>query len=449
MSKKFDLIVIGGGSGGLAAARRASEYGANTAVVEQHKLGGTCVNVGCVPKKVMWTTARMAEALTDAPDYGFSVSDYSFDWSVIKRARDEYIARLNAIYANNLENSKVTLIGGSASFCGPQALRVGDAVYEAPHILIATGSKPVMPNIPGIEHAISSDGFFELERLPQRVVITGAGYIATEFAGVLHGLGSDVTMVLRKDRLLRGFDSSLTGIVQSEMEKSGVRLTLNSGVTKIEKTGDQLLLALADGTAIEQVDEFIVAVGRSPNTETLALENAGVGLSERGFIETDAYQNTVAQGVYAVGDVTGRIALTPVAIAAGRHLADRLFGEQPQAHMDYDTVASVIFSHPPIGTVGLSEEQARKRWGDAAVKVYRSEFKNMYYQVTRRSSPTLLKLITAGEDERVVGCHIVGDFADEIIQGFAVAVKMGATKQDFDRTAAIHPTVAEELVTMR
>ena len=448
MSKKYDFIVVGGGSGGIAAARRASEHGANVALIEQHKLGGTCVNVGCVPKKVMWTTSRIAEVLEDAPDYGFSVPSINFDWSVIKKSRDEYISRLNTIYASNLNKSDVESVSGSAQFISSNALQAGNDVYEAPHVLIATGSKPVMPQIPGTEHAISSDGFFELEHLPSKVVITGAGYIATEFAGVLNGLGSDVTMVLRKDQLLRGFDSSLTSIVQSQMHRSGVQFILNSGVVNIEKHSEKLRLTIADGSTIDEVDQFIIAVGRSPNTELLNIEAASIKLNDRGYIETDRFQNTSTQGVYAVGDVTGRVPLTPVAIAAGRHLSDRLFGNEADACMDYDSVPSVIFSHPPIGTVGLSEDRARQRYGDS-VNVYQSEFKNMYYQVTKRSSPTLLKMITAGEDEKVVGCHIVGDFADEIIQGFSVAVKMGATKRDFDRTVAIHPTVSEEMVTMR
>jgi len=448
MAKQFDFLVIGAGSGGIAAARRASEYGVSCAVIEHSRLGGTCVNVGCVPKKVMWTTSRIAEVLEDAPDYGFSIVRNGFDWATIKKSRDDYIARLNRIYQANLENSNVTILTGSARFASPDTLQVGDEVFRAPHILIATGSKPVVPNIPGSQYAITSDGFFEMENLPQKAVITGAGYIATEFAGMLHGLGSKVTMVLRKDQLLRGFDSSLSNVVMSEMHSSGVRFVTNSGVSNIDKKAEKLQLHLNSGEVIDQVDQFIIAIGRSPNTEGLDIEKAGIALSAQGYVETDKFQNTSAQGIYAVGDVTGRAALTPVAIAAGRHLADRLFGSKPNAFLEYDNIATVIFSHPPIATVGLSEQQARSEYVES-IRIYSSEFKNMYYQVTKRSSPTLLKLITVGDDEKIVGCHIVGDYADEIIQGFAVAVKMGATKQDFDNTVAIHPTVAEELVTMR
>ena len=444
----FDMIVIGGGSGGLAAARRASEYGARCAVIESHKLGGTCVNVGCVPKKVMWTTSRIAEMLHDAPDYGFSIDNRGVDWSAIKTSRDAYIKRLNDIYETNLEKAKVAYISGQAQFVSPNSVKVGDAQYTAPHVLIATGGQPVVPAIPGVEHALTSDGFFAMETLPRKVVIVGAGYIATEFAGMLHGLGSDVTMVLRKDQLLREFDSSLTSIVMSEMEQSGVKFMLNTSTTAISKTGSTLRVELSNDAVIEDVDEFIFAIGRQPNTEGLNLAAAGVSTNARGLIETNKFQVTSNENVYAVGDVCSRFALTPVAIAAGRKLADRLFGGQVDAYLDYDNIPSVIFSHPPIGTVGLSESAARAAYGDD-VKVYTSEFKNMYYQITRRSSVTLMKLITVGPDEQVVGCHIVGDHADEMIQGFSVAVKMGATKQDFDNTVAIHPTAAEELVTMR
>ena len=448
MNNSFDMIVIGGGSGGLAAARRASEYGARCAVIESHKLGGTCVNVGCVPKKVMWTTSRIAEVLHDAPDYGFSIHNNGFDWNKIKMARDAYIARLNGIYQVNLENANVVYISGHATFTAPGSILVNGETYQAPHILIATGSTPIVPPIPGSEHAITSDGFFEMERLPRKVIITGAGYIATEFAGMLHGLGSKVIMLLRKDKLLRGFDSSLTSVVMSEMERSGVEFILNDSATEIRKENSTLKVELKNAPTIDEVDEFIFAIGRRPNTEGLNLEAANVQTNARGFIETDRYQVTSNKNVYALGDVSGRVALTPVAIAAGRKLSDRLFGGQGGAYLDYENIPSVIFSHPPIGTMGLSETAAREKYGDS-IKVYTSEFKNMYYQITSRTSPTLMKLVTAGEDERVVGCHIVGDNADEIIQGFSVAVKMGARKRDFDNTVAIHPTVAEEFVTMR
>ena len=448
MSNQFDMIVIGAGSGGIAAARRASEYGAKCVVIENKRLGGTCVNVGCVPKKVMWTTSRIAELLEYAPDYGFSIENRGFEWAKIKRSRDEYIARLNEIYATNLTKANAEIVTGTARISSPNSIEVDGAIYESQHILIATGGYPSVPDIEGAEHAITSDGFFEMEDLPKKVVINGAGYIATEFAGMLHGLGSDVTMVLRKDQLLRGFDSSLTNIVMSEMQKSGVKFVTDTLIDSIQDGTSGRVVNLSDGSSIEDVDEFIFAIGRAPNSQGIGLEKTDVQVDARGYIQTDKFQNTTQQGIYAVGDVTGRTALTPVAIAAGRKLSDRLFGGKDDAHLDYENIPSVIFSHPPIGTVGLSEQQARAEFGDN-VKVYISEFKNMFYQVTSRSSPTLMKLVTAGAEEKVVGCHVVGDFADEIIQGFSVAVKMGARKQDFDNTVAIHPTAAEELVTMR
>ena len=448
MENHYDLIVIGAGSGGIACARRAAEYGARCAVIEQGPLGGTCVNVGCVPKKVMWTTSKISETLEDAPDYGFAVTRDGFNWNTIKTARDQYIKRLNQIYRDNLQNSGVREISGKACFAGKDSVSVDNERLSADHIVIATGSKPIVPDIHGAEFAITSDGFFEMDYLPKRVVINGAGYIATELAGMLQGLGSQVTMVLRKDKLLRGFDSSLTEIVEEEMRHAGVEFVLNTQIDEITRGNGQLGIRLGDGNCIEKVDEFIFAIGRSPNTEELDLNTAGVQLNDRGFIATDKFQNTSAPGIYAVGDVTGQVALTPVAIAAGRKLSDRLFGGQDQAHLDYNNIPSVVFSHPPLGTVGLSEQAARGKYGDN-VKIYTSRFKNMYFAVTQRAAPTLAKLVVTGDDDKIVGCHIVGESADEIIQGFSVAVKMGATKSDFDNTVAIHPTASEELVTMR
>ena len=449
MKNKFDFIVIGGGSGGIAAARRASEYGAKCALIENNKLGGTCVNVGCVPKKVMWTTSRIGEMLHDAPDYGFSIKFNGFDWASIKKSRDEYISRLNGIYAANLSGAGVTSVAGAACFESEHVVKVNGEIFQAPHILIATGSRPFAPAISGSELAITSDGFFEMERLPQKVVITGAGYIATELAGMLHGLGSRVIMVLRKDRLLRGFDSSITSVLMSEMKRVGVEFRLRASVTSINQEADsKLSLALTDDASIDSVDEYIIAIGRKPNSDSLNLDGIGVDLTPRGHIDVDRFQNTSAEGVYAVGDVTGRAPLTPVAIAAGRRLSDRLFGGKKNSYLNYENIPTVVFSHPPIGTVGLGEDAARRKYGNR-IRVYASQFKNMYYQVTERTSPTFLKLITYGEEEKVVGCHIIGDFADEIIQGFSVAVKMGACKSDFDNTVAIHPTAAEEMVTMR
>ena len=448
MSQEFDFIVLGAGSGGIAAARRAASHGARTAIVESGRLGGTCVNVGCVPKKVMWNASHLAELLEDAPGYGFEVTKLNFSWPHLKKGRDKYIGRLNEIYERNLSNSDVTVIQGHGRLMNSNTVSVNGLEYRAKHILIATGGYPIVPNIPGANHGITSDGFFELEDLPTHAVVIGAGYIATELAGVLHGLGSKVTMLLRKNQLLREFDSTLGSTVMSEMKKSGINIQTNTQIESIENNGARLEIKAHDKSVISNVDSLIWAIGRGPLSENIGCEVAKVQRDSKGYIKTDSFQNTSVKGIYAVGDVTGRAQLTPVAIAAGRRLADRLFNNKPESRLDYDTIASVIFSHPPIGTVGMSEADAINEFGATNIKVYQSNFTNMYYAVTERKSPTVAKLVTMGSDEKIVGCHIVGDAADEIIQGFAVAVKMGARKQDFDNTVAIHPTAAEELVTL-
>ncbi len=449
MAKHFNYLVIGGGSGGIASARRAAEYGASVVLFEDGAIGGTCVNVGCVPKKVMWSTSRIAEFLHDAKGYGFDVTVNGFSWPDLKSRRDAYITRLNGIYDRNLANSKVEQVNARARFVDDKTVEAGGERYTADHILIATGGFPTWPDIPGAEHGISSDGFFELEDRPAKVAVVGAGYIAAELAGVLQGLGSDVSLFLRKDSVLRSFDSDLQEVVMENMAEMGMDLRRQTQLTAIEKQGDGSLTLTTDaGDTLAGYDCLIWAIGRAPATEDLGLEQTGIKTDARGFIPTDDFQNTNVANVHAVGDVTGRDALTPVAIAAGRKLSDRLFDKQSDARLEYENIATVIFTHPPIGTVGVSEEQARAEHGDA-VKVYRSRFVNMYFAVLERKQPTVCKLICLGPEEKVIGCHVVGEAADEIIQGFAVAVRMGATKADFDRTVAIHPTAGEELVTMR
>ena len=434
----------------MAGARRAAAYGARTAIIESGPMGGTCVNVGCVPKKVMWTAAHMSETLHDAHDYGFNIEINGHDWGRIKKARDRYIERLNGIYHRNLDMSGVTKYQGHASFVDPDTVQVGDQRLSAPHILISSGGRPVVPDIPGADLGITSDGFFELEERPRRVLVIGAGYIATELAGVLHGLGSEVTILLRKEQLLRSFDHSLRETVMEEMQKSGISIVTRIQLEALYRDDDGCIgIRRKDGSQITGFDCVLWAVGRGPNSDQLGLDHAGVNVDSNGFIPTDEYQNTNVTGIYAVGDVTGRAALTPVAIAAGRRLADRLFDHQTDARLDYETIPSVVFSHPPIGTVGLTEDEACEQYGHDNIKVYQSRFTNLYYGVTERRSPTVVKLVTVGDDERILGCHVVGDAADEMIQGFAVAVKMGARKRDFDNTVAIHPTAAEELVTLR
>jgi len=449
VAQQYDYLVIGGGSGGIASARRAVKHGARVALIENGRMGGTCVNVGCVPKKVMWNTSRIAEVLGHAKGYGFDVDTRNFDWQAIKQTRDAYVSRLNDIYHRNLGNDGIEKILGHGRFSGPRTVEANGSAYEAEHILIATGGHPVKPDFPGAELAITSDGFFELKQQPRRVAIVGAGYIATEFAGVLNGLGSEVVQVLRKDKVLRTFDHDLHDLVMRQMEASGIRFETGFTTCGLTRQTDKTLTMHArDGGRLDQFDCVIWATGRRPNTAGLGLDLTDVSVDEQGYIATDRFQNTSAGGIYALGDVSGRVELTPVAIAAGRRLADRLFNGDVHARLDYQNIPSVVFSHPPIGTIGLTENEAIDRFGEDSIRVYRSQFVNMYYAPLDHKPPTLAKLVTEGENEKIVGCHIAGDFADEIIQGFAVAVKMGATKKDFDNTVAIHPTAAEELVTL-
>jgi glutathione reductase (NADPH) len=444
----FDLISIGGGSGGLAAAQRAAEYGAKTAVIESGRLGGTCVNVGCVPKKVMWNAAGIALGVADAADYGFGVSAGGHDWGVLKHKRDAYVARLNAIYARNLEAKGVALHRGAARFVDAHTVEVNGDRLTAKHLIIATGGVPVVPALPGAELGITSNGFFELGRRPQRVAVIGSGYVACELAGAFHELGTAAELFIRKDHLLTHFDVMLGRSLMREMQAQGIQI--HTGVVPAalgERSGATFLTA-ADGREFGGFDCILWAIGRSANVEALGLEAAGVLTGADGFILTDAFQDTNVAGVHAIGDVTGRAALTPVAIAAGRRLSDRLFGGKPGRHLDYDLIPSVVFTHPPIGSVGLSESEARAQHGDA-VKVYVAEFTPMYHAMTDRKTRTDMKLVCVGPAEKIVGCHVIGLGADEMLQGFAVAIRMGATKSDFDDTVAIHPTSAEELVTMR
>lgn len=444
----FDLIVLGAGSGGLAAARRAAGYGAKVLVVEGGPLGGTCVNVGCVPKKVMWSAASVAQYLDEAEDYGFSLTRSGFDWAKLKRSRDGVVQKLNGIYQRNLDVDGVKLVRGWARL-QQHGVVVDDREYSASHTLIATGGRPRVPRIVGAELGITSDQFFALETLPRRVAVMGGGYIGIELAGIFHALGSEVTLILRGETLLRGFDALLRETLLDEMTKSGVEVVSGFEVSEVRRQPSGTLeLHGTREQSLAGFDCLLWAVGREPNTDTLALAERGVKTSPEGFIEVDAYQNSSAPNVYAVGDVTGRRPLTPVAIAAGRKLADRIFGAEPDSKLDYDNIPSVVFSQPPIGTVGLTEAEARAAYGDS-VKCYTSTFRNLYYSVTTVRPVTAVKVVTVGDTEKVVGIHVIGKGADELIQGFAVALVMGATKADFDRTVAIHPTAAEELVTLR
>lgn len=448
MSEKFDLLVIGGGSGGLAHAQRAAEYGARAAVVEHGPLGGTCVNVGCVPKKIMWYAAHYAHQLHHAKDYGYGLSVRGHDWGSLKARRDAYIKRLNGIYGRNLDKRNVSYITGNARFIDAHTLEIDGKTCQADRIVIATGGQPMVPDIDGSEFGITSDGFFALAEQPKRVAIVGSGYIAVELAGIFNGLGSDTQVLVRKDGVLREFDAMLGAELLREMRDSGIAVETGVIPASVRKVAAGLTLSAADGRELGPVDTIVWAIGRGPNTATLDLAKAGVHTNEKGFVSTDELQQTNVENIYALGDVTGRAALTPVAIAAGRRLADRLYGGMDGRHLDYRLIPTVVFSHPTIGTVGMTEAEARSEYG-SDVRIYSSEFTPMFYALGKDKKRTVMKLITTGRDERIVGIHLFGDGADEMLQGFAVALRMGATKKDFDDTVAIHPTSAEELVTMR
>ena len=450
MGEQFDLVVIGGGSGGLAAAQRAAEYGARAVLIESGRLGGTCVNVGCIPKKIMWNAAELGGALHDSREYGFEVAAAGHDWRSLKRKRDAYITKLNDIYAANLARRNVELLRGRASFLDARTVRAAGRTLSAPHIVIATGGRPEVPPVPGAELGITSDGFFELEALPPRVLVAGGGYIAVELSGIFAGLGAQTTLALRGPAPLRTFDPMIAETSLAMLREAGVTVVTDIAPGTVARDADGALIAtFADGRRIGPFDRLLWAVGRQASVADLALERAGVRLDADGFVATDMYQATSAAGIYAVGDVAGRAQLTPVAIAAGRRLADRLFGGQAGRHLDYENIPTVIFGRPPIGTVGLTEPAARARYGRDAVTVFRSSFVPLYHALTEAQPRTAMKLVTVGAEQRIVGLHVVGSGADEMLQGFAVAVRMGATKKDFDDTVAIHPTSAEELVTMR
>ena len=448
--REYDIIAIGGGSGGSATMNRAAMHGAKAAVIEGNIIGGTCVNVGCVPKKVMWYGAQVSETLKNyAADYGYTIGETSFDFKTLRKNREAYIERSRQAFSNNFNRNGVDYIEGYARFVDKNTVEVNGEHIRAKHIVIATGSYAFIPNVPGSELGGTSDDVFAWEELPESVSIIGAGYIAVELAGVLHGLGVKTDLFVRKGGPLRGFDQGIVEVLVEEMKKNGQPLHTHKVPQKLEKldNGD-IQIHFEDGTT-HTSQKVIWAVGRKANVHQLNLEAAGVELTERGFIQVDEYQNTTTPGIYALGDVSGEKELTPVAIKAGRTLAERLFNGKTDAKMDYELIPTVVFSHPAIGSIGLTQEQAEAKYGAENIKVYQSTFAGMYSAITVHRQMTKLKLITLGEEEKIIGLHGIGEGIDEMIQGFAVALKMGATKADFDATVAIHPTASEEFVTMR
>ena len=450
MVKEYDYIVIGGGSGGIASANRAAMHGAKVILFEGKEVGGTCVNVGCVPKKVMWYGAQVAETLHRyAGEYGFDVTINNFDFATLKANRQAYIDRIHGSFERGFDSNGVERVYEYARFVDTHTVEVAGELYTAPHILIATGGHPLYPNIPGSEYGITSDGFFELDEVPKRTAVIGAGYIAVEVAGVLNALGSDTHLFVRKDRPLRTFDKDIIDVLVDEMAKSGPTLHMHANATEVVKNADDSLTISFDNEETITVDCLIWAVGRAANTSGFGLEKTGVELTERGNIYSDEFENTSVPGIYALGDVTGKLDLTPVAVKAGRQLSERLFNNKVDAKLDYTDVATVVFSHPAIGAIGLTEEKAIAKYGAENIKVYKSSFTPMYTALGDNRQLSTMKLVTLGEDEKIIGLHGIGYGVDEMIQGFSVAIKMGATKADFDNTVAIHPTGSEEFVTMR
>jgi glutathione reductase (NADPH) len=451
MAQHFDYIALGAGSGGIASANRAAMRGAKVLIIEAKHLGGTCVNVGCVPKKVMWYGAHVAEALNlYAKDYGFDVTINKFDWSTLVDNREAYISRIHDAYGRGFASNNVTLLNGFGRFINNNTIEVDGEHYTADHIVVATGGAPTIPDIPGAQYGIDSDGFFALREQPKRVAVIGAGYIAVELAGVLHALGSETHLLVRKHAPLRNFDPILTDALVDAMATDGPTLHTHSVPKSVTKNADSSLsLVLENGQSLT-IDCLIWAIGRSPSTGNIGLEHTDVELDAKGYVITDEQQNTTAKGIYCVGDImAGGVELTPVAVKAGRLLCERLFCNMPDAKMDYSLIPTVVFSHPPIGTMGLTEPEAAEQYGQDNIKVYTSTFTSMYSAVTAHRQACKMKLVCAGDNQVVVGIHGIGFGMDEILQGFGVAMKMGATKADFDAVVAIHPTGAEEFVTMR
>ncbi len=441
----YDLFAIGAGSGGVRASRISASYGARVAVAEESDLGGTCVNLGCIPKKLFVYASHFRDDFEDAAGYGWSVGERSVDWSKLLANKDREIARLNEIYRKLLSDAGVDLLDGRARVVDPHTVEVAGKTVTAGNILVATGGRPVVPEIPGIELAITSNEAFHLSVLPERAIVVGGGYIAVEFAGIFHGLGVDTTQLYRGPLFLRGFDDDLRQTLASQMRSNGLDLRFDANIASIAKSSGGLCATLEDGSTLE-ADVILYATGRSPNTREIGLEEAGVTLNGKGAVSVDEFSRSSVPSIWAIGDATDRINLTPVAIHEGMCLAKTLFADQP-SRPDHSNVASAVFSQPPIGTVGLAEAAARDAYGE--IDVYRSSFRPLKHALTGRDETTMMKVIVDRASDRVIGVHMLGAEAGEIIQGFAVALKCGATKAQFDATIGIHPTAAEEFVTLR
>lgn len=446
MTRDFDLIVLGAGSGGLTVAQRAARYGARVALVDPGPLGGTCANLGCVPKKALWFASQLAQAQRLAVDYGFDVAPGRLDWRHFRGLRQRYIEGIRQRYQQRLAEAGVCWIAAAGRLVARDGVLAGDENLRAPQIVIATGAKPRRLPLPGFDLGMVSDDLFSMDALPRSIGIVGGGYIGVEFACLLRSLGCDVEMLVRK-QLLDGFDAELVQALAAQMKAQGIRITPQSNVTGVRGKTGELLLDDAHGAAHGPCEAVLWAVGRIPASDGLGLDAVGVGRDDHGFVVVDAHQNTTVPGITAIGDVTDAPALTPVAVAAGYALVERLFGGQPQAQFDYLAIPSIVFADPPLGRIGLTEEEARTRHGDA-VRVYRKQFVPLQLAVAGHTSPTVMKLVCSGDDERVLGLHALGPGVDEMLQGFAVAMRHGLTRAELRAAVAIHPTSAEELLLM-
>jgi glutathione reductase (NADPH) len=448
-TKHFDLIVIGAGSGGIATAEKAASYGAKVVIIEKQQAGGTCVKLGCVPKKIMWYAGSLADSFHYAADFGFQLDTPQFNFDTLARHRHQFTQSLSQRLKKKLLKHKITYLQGSAAFVDAHTVKVNSQHVSANHIIIATGCEPKKPPIKGVEYGITSDGFFGLRELPKKIAIIGSGYIAVELASILNQLGSQVKILIRKNKILSHFDALISATLTEIMLEQGIQLLSKHDTAEIHQRQGKLVVRCKNNKTITGLDAVLFAIGRSPRTTHLNLDAVNIKTNADGYIKTNKWETTNIPHIYAIGDVTGKKLLTPVAIAAGRKLAARLFGKEKKSHLDYQNIPTVVFSHPPIGSVGLSDQDAIAKYGRRQLTIYQTEFGSLFSALSTKKFPSRMRLITLKKTGKIIGCHIIGPNADEMLQGFAVAIKMGATKADFDKVVAIHPTSAEELVTMK